>query len=374
MIMKKIKKFFETPKKAVISCAVIILGLACLGTVSVFAAGTIAKNTAIGEAKAQNFAFADAGVDPASAYVEYTEFEFEHGQFIYEVDFVAAGTEYEYWVSAFDGTIVKKESKLVSANSTNVTAKVTLEQAKATALEDAALTADQVTFTKENVDYDDGTMMYDIEFFSDNTKFEYEINAVTGVIYSKSKESLNNAAVSSGTGTQTDTTTTSVPQDQNNSTQTTNGQIDLETAKTNALADAGVSAADVTFTKEKLDYDDGVAVYDIEFYTSTNEYEYEINAETGAVYNKSVEALKQTAAQSGSQSGTSNIDVDKAKSIALEQAGASADEVTFTKAKLDHDDGFVYYEVEFYYNGMEYEYKIDSSTGAVLEYDHDHAH
>ena len=32
----------------------------------------------------------------------------EQGQFIYEVEFLANGTEYEYWIKASDGSIVKK--------------------------------------------------------------------------------------------------------------------------------------------------------------------------------------------------------------------------------------------------------------------------
>ena len=90
--MKKIKEFFNTPKKAVISCAVVAGCLLVLGTGSVFAASTIAETTSIGEAAAQNFAFADAGVDPAAAYVDRTEFDFERGQFVYEVEFIAEGT------------------------------------------------------------------------------------------------------------------------------------------------------------------------------------------------------------------------------------------------------------------------------------------
>ena len=50
--------------------------------------------------------------------------------------------------------------------------------------------------------------------------------------------------------------------------------IGLEKAKSIALKDAGVSG--VTFVKAKLDSDDGVRVYDIEFYKDNVEYDYEI--------------------------------------------------------------------------------------------------
>ena len=41
------------------------------------------------------------------------------------------------------------------------------------------------------------------------------------------------------------------------------GQISLDDAKTAALTDAGVMASDVRYTKEKLDYEDGIAVYEL---------------------------------------------------------------------------------------------------------------
>jgi len=57
-----------------------------------------------------------------------------------------------------------------------------------------------------------------------------------------------------------------------------------EAAKAAALAHAGLKAADVTFVKCKLDWENGVQVYDVEFFTQDGrEYDYEINAATGDV-------------------------------------------------------------------------------------------
>lgn len=399
--MKKIKEFFNTPKKAVISCAVVAGCLLVLGTGSVFAASTIAETTSIGEAAAQNFAFADAGVDPAAAYVDRTEFDFERGQFVYEVEFIAEGTEYEYWIKASDGTVVKKESKLLSNASQAAAAagqtgdkngQITLEEAQAAALADAGLTAEDVTFTKGKLDYDDGVAYYDVEFVCDNAEFEYEINAATGAVYSKSKETFSAAA---GNGAQNgaqngQTTADDTQAAQNTQTAgTASDQITLEAAQSAALADAGLSAADVTFTKGELDYDDGVLIYEIEFCCSGTEYEYEINAKTGAVCKKDWDECDhvQHHAGAGNGNGTGtgtgtgagnaygvSVDLEEAKAIAVAQAGLSVSDVTFLKAKLDHDDGCAVYEIEFYHDGVEHECKVSCSTGAVLEYECDHHH
>ena len=37
------------------------------------------------------------------------------------------------------------------------------------------------------------------------------------------------------------------------------------------------------------------------------------------------------------------------------------------KIELDYEWGKQVYEIEFYYNGMEYEYKIDTATGSILK-------
>ena len=181
------------------------------------------------------------------------------------------------------------------------------------------------------------------------------------------------SAAQSGSAGQTQTAAQSTVQNQTQTNTQTAG-IGLEAAKEIALADAGLTAADVTFTKERYEREDFVYVYEIDFYTSTQEYDYEINADTGEIYSRSVESF-QTGAQVNTGSGTnanhSYIGVDAAKSAALSHAGVSAESATFSKAKLDNDDGRMEYEIEFYAGGMEYEYTIDAFNGTILEYDNE---
>ena len=114
-------------------------------------------------------------------------------------------------------------------------------------------------------------------------------------------------------------------------------------------------------------YDDGVAYYELEFHTASYAYDYEVNAETGAIRERNQEAFYTAA----TQTGQSVDDVEEAKAIAVAHAGVSMDNVTFTKAKLERDDGLMIYEIEFYCNNCEHEVKINAANGAVLEYDHD---
>ncbi len=139
----------------------------------------------------------------------------------------------------------------------------------------------------------------------------------------------------------------------------------MDSAKSIALADAGLEESDVIFTKEKLDWDDGVAVYDIDFLTADMEYEYEIDAATGVIMDKSTEAFRNY----GTAGTDALIGEDKAKEIAVTHAGFTTGEVFFTKIKLEKEHGYTEYEIEFYKDRVEYKYTIDASTGAVLEYE-----
>lgn len=139
----------------------------------------------------------------------------------------------------------------------------------------------------------------------------------------------------------------------------------MDSAKSIALADAGLEESDVIFTKEKLDWDDGVAVYDIDFLTADMEYEYEIDAATGVIMDKSTETFRNY----GTAGTDALIGEDKAKEIAVTHAGFTTGEVFFTKIKLEKEHGYTEYEIEFYKDRVEYKYTIDASTGAVLEYE-----
>ncbi len=67
-------------------------------------------------------------------------------------------------------------------------------------------------------------------------------------------------------------------------------KITVDDAKNTALNDAGFdNAGAVVFTAEKLDYDDGRQVYEIDFHDGKTEYEYEIDPSTGEIISRSSE-------------------------------------------------------------------------------------
>ena len=143
-----------------------------------------------------------------------------------------------------------------------------------------------------------------------------------------------------------------------------------EAAKSAAFTHAGVSAADAAAVRCKLDWEDGRQVYDIEFWVGSTEYDYEIDASTNAVLESKQEQNSRPGGTAAQQPG-SFIGEEAAKSAALSHAGISAADAGYVQCELDEDDGRWIYELEFRVGGVEYEYEIDASSGAVVQAEQD---
>lgn len=167
---------------------------------------------------------------------------------------------------------------------------------------------------------------------------------------------------------------------------TMSGKIGLERAKQIALEDAKVKATEASFVRAKLDKDDGYPVYDVEFYKGNVEYDYEIDAKTGAIREKDRDiehyviggkkqaqvAQPQAQPKANTKAAANKaITVEAAKEIAQAHAGLKASQVQFVKAELDGDDSVKHYDIEFYANGKEYDYEIDFQSGKLLSVDYD---
>ena len=135
-------------------------------------------------------------------------------------------------------------------------------------------------------------------------------------------------------------------------------------AKAAALAHAHVKEADILRYRWELDREDGVMVYEIRFDHAGFEYEYDINALTGAVV-KSEKEKDDDADASGS---TAYIGMDKAKETALGHAGVKAENAQKLRCERDHDDGVTVYEIEFVADGSKFDYELDAGTGKVLKH------
>ena len=254
-----------------------------------------------------------------------------------------------------------------------------LDAAKAVALEDAGVQEASAQFSTAGLDKRNGIDYYDVEFTANGQEYEYDIDAVTGLIIEHSVDGQNveaaqtpaSASPSPAAASPSATPpTTQIPtQSPAPSQAQTIGQgtaITAEQAKEKALAHAGLSSSQVTFVQAKLDWDDGRQVYDVEFYTADyKEYDYEIDASTGAVVKYDYDAEYAIPQQ---PSGSQSITADQAKEKALSQVpGATASDIYDFEA--DYDDGRIQYEGKIIYNGMKYEFEIDGYSGSIREWE-----
>ena len=74
----------------------------------------------------------------------------------------------------------------------------------------------------------------------------------------------------------------------------------------------------------------------------------------------------------GNSNAKAKISEEKAKEIALTNAGLKKEDVTFKRTEKDREDGKTVYEIEFYTkDNREYDYEIDANTGDIISYDSD---
>ena len=132
---------------------------------------------------------------------------------------------------------------------------------------------------KAKFEIDDGVAEYDITIVAGNNKYEYEIDAVSGTIIGREVKMIKVKATAPTTKpAQTKPTNKTAKPTTSNA-----NYIGEEKAKAIVLEFAGISADDAVFVKCKLDREDGIYVYEIEFYANKYEYEAEVDAVTGMI-------------------------------------------------------------------------------------------
>ena len=140
---------------------------------------------------------------------------------------------------------------------------ITEETAKQIALDHAGLKESDVLFIRVALDRDDRRTEYEVEFYSGNIEYDYDIDASTGEIISYDYDAEYY-----------DPSTGIAPGE---------NFINSDKAQEIALNHAGLNAQDIQFIKTDFDYDDGRGEYEIEFYYGMVQYDYTIDATTGDI-------------------------------------------------------------------------------------------
>ena len=258
-----------------------------------------------------------------------------------------------------------------------------IDAAKEVALSDAGVSADGAEFSTAGLDSRNGVFYYAVDFTENGVNYEYDIDALTGVVIERAKTPAaggqgeagtetapGTPAAASGTAAPDGETAAQVPASTSpaGSQETgSGGPITEAEARAIALSQAGLTEADVRFIESKKDRHDGQSVFEVEFDALTGEeYSYDIREADGAIVSYDYDSDRNPSVNS---SGSGMLSEDQIRETVLSRVpGASAADV---RLWLDEDDDRYQYEGQLIWDGMEYEFKIDAYSGSVLEWEAD---
>ena len=293
---KRFGKRFGKKAAAVLAGTLLAAGLtACGGTGGTAAAGDVT------ETEAASIAMEHAGVKEDDALSLRVSQEEEDGVAVYDVEFATADRRYHCDVVRSSGEVLNyaynavtsgddqaddgaaaqtsgaQESSASAAQTDDASASSAQQstassgaideaQARSIALEHAGVAESDAAFYRVERDSDDGRAVYEVEFYSGNTEYDYEISAETGEILSYDSD-IEGWAAQSGNAE--------------------GSAVTLEQARELVLERVpGAAASDVQIEQER---DDGRDIYEGEVYYDRTEYEFEIDASTGSFIKWSVD-------------------------------------------------------------------------------------
>ena len=244
---------------------------------------------------------------------------------------------------------------------------ISMEAAQEVALKAANIAAEDAAISATTLNEVAGTSCYKVEFTSGDYAYAYTVNAETGAVMemsSREKNAVDTQAQTEATVPAADSATTQSSAAA--TAQTVTGTVDEEMAQKIALEHAGVKATDATITKSKLDYEGRRQVYEIEWYAGGKKYDYEIAVDTGEILSSAYD--EKTSGWSVSNSSNVTVSEADAKQTALGRV-SGATEKDIYEWEFDYDDGRPEYEGKIIYGGTEYDFTIDASSGAVIEWE-----
>lgn len=241
---------------------------------------------------AQTAALKQANIEAENADISSTTIDELTGVTCYKVEFTSGDYTYAYSINSENGEVLEASCRdknaapadstqpdttasgatttpaqtTPSTNTNTSTGAVDEAKAQEIALAHAGVKAADATITKSKLDYDDGRQVYELEWYANGAKYDYEIAVATGEIVNSGYE----AKTVVGTG--------------NSAT------VSEATAKQTALARVS-GATEKDIYEWKLDYDDGRPEYEGKIIYGGTEYDFTIDATSGTVTEWDAETL-----------------------------------------------------------------------------------
>lgn len=319
---------------------VVIFGLTiALG--SLYAKDRIERNDILTESDAVKFAYVDAGISPKNAPSYEAKLLKEDGIYVYKVVISSDDTKYKYTIAANNGEVISSESARIAQNKKNNTSSSDTTGVEENTANNSSNNADTLEKNVKNVisnskskdkpkdnkavgnkttgskvendvaendkpakgksdiknvadNINANNNMDDKKPDNKNSNDNIDDKKASGKKASGKKKSKKNAVDNNRHHISTDNETNNTSSGKTSTVSevaASRHYISMDKAKSITLKDAGFRPSFVTFEKALLKKDDGKIIYEIEFFTSTYEYEYEVDAYTGAILSKDVDPL-----------------------------------------------------------------------------------
>ena len=214
------------------------------------------------EAKA--IAFKDANVNEKDVSRLSVKNDYEDGLRIYDIEFIANGSEYDYEIDYENGTIIsfdhEREYGFVVTEGA-----IDKNRALSIALSDANVSEKEASSKRSKREVDDGIVKYEVEFKTKSFEYDYDI--------SESGEILKSSFEVRGR----------IPSNRNKTLLTLE---EVERIASEVLSE--VNTNDIRIVR---DYDDGLYIYELTAFNSDYDYEAEIDAATGDLLSYSKELI-----------------------------------------------------------------------------------
>ena len=288
-------------------------------------------------AKVLEVAGADALVLEVDIEKEYVNGEL---RYFYEIEVKANGKKAEYYVDAVTGSVTRNEEYM--GDPADPAPALTEAQALQIALDEFKLTEQQLTYQKIKLEREAGRLCYEIKLYVGGSEYKMSIDAQTGAILEREID-LEHAE--------------QLPQPPASEYIT---EAQARAAVTEYFAAKGKTARITEVEWE----DEGTGAgkryyYEVEAIVDGREYECYVDAVTGDVRVKGelIDSSKEL------------IGEERALAIALDRYTLTKGEVRDIEIKLEEEDGYLIYEVEFEAGPYEYAFEIDAYTGVILKAD-----
>ncbi|MDO4409162.1 MAG: PepSY domain-containing protein [Eubacteriales bacterium] len=231
---------------------------------------------------------------------------------------------------------------------------------------DAGVSRDDVSSLHSYLERNQGKYVYDVEFHVGDIEYEYEVLAQDGSILEKRvyNEAANNGSVSNIVSNTVDSSST----EENAKGKAEAHSVPLESSS-GAVERPGKDSSDKTVSSySEQSSEQGGAESAVNKPDQTDSLQ---QADASVTNHQEKDTVSGELPKKKTAAGD-YIGVERAKQIALDDAGFSENEVIFSTAKFDKDDDdddeAPEYEIEFFKDNVEYEYDIDALTGKILDF------